>query len=67
MSQETTTYEMNFLALKGAKDKLAAGEPNVDLLVPICDLASKSYKACIERIDQVEALLGYTKTEQPTE
>lgn len=65
MSTETNEYETNLNLIKGYKDTLANGVPNIDGLIPIIESATQCVKNCMARIDHVEAYLGYNK-EAPT-
>lgn len=58
-SQETTTFMENLRALKSAAADIdGMNEPDIDKLIPLVEKGTKAYKACNERIAQVEKYLG---------
>lgn len=61
MTEQTKKFIENLNELQAAVDKISQmKEPDVDLLLPLVESGTKSYKACKERIDQVEAMLSST-------
>ena len=52
----------NLMELREAVSKISRmEEPDVDMLLPLVESGTKSYKACKERIDQVEKLLSISE------
>ena len=57
--QSTDSFKSNYQTLKTIADTLKSNhEPNIDELVPMVDKALTAYKACVTRLDAVEAMLA---------
>lgn len=61
MSPESTTYKEYYEVLLEARKSLSTKEPDIDALIPIYEEATRGYKGCIERLDQIDAALSYAQ------
>ncbi|MGF1528955.1 MAG: exodeoxyribonuclease VII small subunit [Candidatus Competibacterales bacterium] len=59
-SEEAQSYNANYATLKRIAEELRHDdeEPDIDGLVPKVEQALAAYRACRERLDQVERLLN---------
>lgn len=59
MQSESQTYMENYNRLRDAAKKMQSmTEPDVDALIPLVEQGTQAYKACIERIEAVQKILG---------
>lgn len=60
MTQETSTYTQNYDNLERVAAALREGSVDIDQLIPMVESAVASFKACKDRIKQVQEMLGQT-------
>jgi exodeoxyribonuclease VII small subunit len=63
-SNETTQFMKNLNALRKAAAEIdTMAEPDIDKLIPLVESGTNAYKACSERISEVEKILGIVPKE----